>query len=870
MHEQLERAKQTARKARQTAQNMKEKIGINFLYLVGLIPILLLALYVRTRNLKWLYGRYLLGLDPYVFYRYAGQILSPSGLPAVDTLRYAPLGHLLTATEKFFSYTLAYGYKLVAWTGLSQMSFHIWYPVIAGIIGFIFMFLFVRELFDNKVALISTAFLTVIPTYIYRTGAGFADHEAMALMWMFIALFLFAKAWVASSRASGSAPASSSLESRHSDSGSWWEKQGRSIAFSASSGLFSGFMLLTWGGYRFLLAAVGLFMILMLLFSKLEDKHIYTYFVWIVVTAIFAYIRYGASFIRDYMFILSSFAVVACLVYLSLSKIKLSDDIERKFPLGFFSIIATTLIGLTVVLTTRIISLKAMYAYVFNPAGASRVSATVSENAQPWFTGGNGWMSGFGPTIWLILIGAVILFYFTFRGSAKYSGWLTFSWIVTLASLIFSHYKPSSSVNTLIGNSYLYVLAAFVLVFIGIYLHTYNKDKDNFEKIFNARWQLLFIFGWFAFTLVVVRGAIRTIMVMAPVAAIVVGFSVVKVFDWCWKDKHKVFAIMLGVFVLFCFVSNAQASINVSEGSGSGYPGQWEGAMNWIRESTSADAVFMHWWDYGYWTQTLGERASVVDGGNAMGWDHQAGRYSLLGRDPANYLPYLKTHGVTHLLISKEEMGKFHAFSTIGSDENWDLRSTIGTFALQQSNYKENRDGVNYTELIYNGGWGLDKDYVIGSKVLPQGGSAVIGFVLNLYGDAAAGDVAIVDPQVAFHDGTNQYAAPLKCICHGGACQTLNPAGFGGCLILLPHHSSSGEVNPLGAGFFVSEKVADTNLVKLYIKGEQIEYFTEVYSDGTPLGLYGGRVIGAVRIWEVNYPDWVETDEKYLESSVYG
>ena len=49
--------------------------------------------------------------------------------------------------------------------------------------------------------------------------------------------------------------------------------------------------------------------------------------------------------------------------------------------------------------------------------------------------------------------------------------------------------------------------------------------------------------------------------------------------------------------------------------SGSGLPGAWEDVYRWIRENTPEDAVITHWWDYGYWTQAVGERASTHDGG---------------------------------------------------------------------------------------------------------------------------------------------------------------------------------------------------------------------------------------------------------------
>ena len=39
----------------------------------------------------------------------------------------------------------------------------------------------------------------------------------------------------------------------------------------------------------------------------------------------------------------------------------------------------------------------------------------------------------------------------------------------------------------------------------------------------------------------------------------------------------------------------------------------WTDATNWIKENTPSDSVIFSWWDYGYWIQTLGERATLAD-----------------------------------------------------------------------------------------------------------------------------------------------------------------------------------------------------------------------------------------------------------------
>ncbi len=39
----------------------------------------------------------------------------------------------------------------------------------------------------------------------------------------------------------------------------------------------------------------------------------------------------------------------------------------------------------------------------------------------------------------------------------------------------------------------------------------------------------------------------------------------------------------------------------------------WLDALDWIKNNTPKDAVVAAWWDYGYWIQTMGERASLAD-----------------------------------------------------------------------------------------------------------------------------------------------------------------------------------------------------------------------------------------------------------------
>jgi dolichyl-diphosphooligosaccharide--protein glycosyltransferase len=55
---------------------------------------------------------------------------------------------------------------------------------------------------------------------------------------------------------------------------------------------------------------------------------------------------------------------------------------------------------------------------------------------------------------------------------------------------------------------------------------------------------------------------------------------------------------------------------------GSSYPpgNDWLETMEWIKTNTPEDSVIVSWWDYGYWIQTLGERATLVDNSTLNDW----------------------------------------------------------------------------------------------------------------------------------------------------------------------------------------------------------------------------------------------------------
>ena len=129
----------------------------------------------------------------------------------------------------------------------------------------------------------------------------------------------------------------------------------------------------------------------------------------------------------------------------------------------------------------------------------------------------------------------------------------------------------------------------------------------------------------------------------------------------------------------------------------------------------------------------------------------------------------------------------------------------------------------------------------------------------------------ISEPKAYVAQNNNQYAFDVDCIYLNNQKLEFEANNtLGGCLVLAPYIIDQKTADPIGAAFWVSEKAKDGNFAKLYMFNETSEYFEEVYNNQMPLGLYKGRLIGPIRIWQVNYPEWAQTNETLYERHLYG
>jgi len=844
--------------------------------------------FIRTRNMPLLKdittGKFIpIALDPHIFLRYVRYAVEHGSLMSIDCMRYYPWcfggsygGNMIEF--KLLTYFIAYLYKFLHFfnSSLTVEYVHVIYPAIAFVISLVFFFLFVKKLFDYKIALLASAFLTVVPGFLYRTMAGFSDKEALGFVFMFAAFYFFVIAWQSKSTK-------------------------KSIWLGAVAGLMTGAMGLVWGGFSFVITTIGLFVLFEVLLNRLDEENSYTYISWYVVFVLILMIFRGYSFaniIGSIYTALDTLALGMVLIDLLIFKkniIKKKEKIERKIPTGIFSFLATILVGivtLMVVFHPDFIfdRIKDVYVTFTNPFGTGRWALTVAEAHQPYLVD---WIANSSWTyFWLFAGGSVLLFHNAIKNIIGKNAWKgTIVYLLFILGFTFSRYSAGSSVLNGTTKTALFIYLGSLIIFFGFifgyYIYYFYKDKEKFHNISKIKDMTLFVLAWFIVMIVGARSASRLILVFIPVTAVLAGYLVMKAVEYSpkiKKDSYKITAYIIIFLVILSpfgsiigaiplinkipiinndglLVGFAKQTYTQAKYTGPSYNQQWQYSMQWVRENTEEDSVFAHWWDYGYWVQTGGQRATVTDGGNAMTTlNHFMGRYVLTGQNEIEALEFLKAHDANYLLMISDEIGKYPAYSSIGSDADWDRYSSLQVFQLDKSNIQETRDELIY---LYRGGVTLDEDFTYKGQLYPRGAAGVGGIFLPLTPKEDGFEFG--QPTAVLIYNGQQVRVPLQCIFFDGQEINFPEEGLDGCLRMIPVINENGQIDSLSAGFYISPKVRRTLFTQLYLFGKEGKYFKEVYNDKDrmPLALYQGRIIGPLKIWKISYPSNLEVPEVY-------
>ena len=123
--------------------------------ILGLIVLLIFAWNIRTVNVPNLKdvttGDYTLGpdLDPFLFLRYAKNIVEHGSAIQHDSMRYVPLGYDTSEETKLLPYMIAYFHKAVSlFKDVSVNYSAVMFPAFMFLLTVIAFFLFIRKVFE--------------------------------------------------------------------------------------------------------------------------------------------------------------------------------------------------------------------------------------------------------------------------------------------------------------------------------------------------------------------------------------------------------------------------------------------------------------------------------------------------------------------------------------------------------------------------------------------------------------------------------------------------------------------------------------------------------------------------------------------------
>ena len=828
-----------------------------------IVSIICIGVFIRTRNLGLLEGKYLFGNDPYLFLRYAQYIVDHGHLMSHDPLRIVPWGVNTSHHLNGVAYAIAYLHKIgkLIVPSLTVIEVVIWYPIVLFALAMIFFFLLAKRLFNREIALLACALLAVVPSFLFRTIAGFADKEPLAILLMFVSFYLYVRGWQST-------------------------RVGVRVVLGVLAGMFTGLMGLTWRGVFFVLLTIGLYNCVLLLSNAFREKDYSLYLGWYIPVVLL--LSQGTQRYGGLIGVLTSVKTGLLTLFLLVSSIhfvlfkahfmKISHKLKDRVPEGMASLLAALILiigGVCIVNGPELIAHKLysavellLYPWGEPSSSNARLASSISELHQPFLAF---WWGSFGFLLYLFPLGSIALCYQWLRKMRTYK-WTLAAYVFLICSIILTRLSEGSLLDgrSILSNAlYLGSFAVFGSVLLFAFVHSFYKDKLVLKGIAHLGRAYLFVLIWLVLTAVAARTARRFFVVVSPIAVMLASYAIIEMCNRIVKRPcggnlplYDVFSVKPGrwgmIMILAVSIGGgppsiaglAKSSYELAKKAEPNFDQQWCDATEWIRTRTPNDAILAaSEWNCGYWIQSIGQRATLLDGSCA-----QVGVFArrvLCAQSEDEALKYLRGRRATHLLISSRAVRGYSGFSHYGSDKSDDRRSQIGEFELDP---KTSRPGHTFLHYRRGGGWPLDRDIVYRGTLYPKARSCITDFFVTA--KWLENRLVIGQPiAVVSYEGV-ETEIPLRSVLIEGKEHQFEE-GLEGCLRIIPHQDESEDLKRYGAALYISEKAMRTLWGQLFLLGKESNHFENVYDDEgqRPLAISGEKLVGSLKIWKIHYPD---------------
>ena len=269
--------------------------------------------------------------------------------------------------------------------------------------------------------------------------------------------------------------------------------------------------------------------------------------------------------------------------------------------------------------------------------------------------------------------------------------------------------------------------------------------------------------------------------------------------------------------------------------------------LNNIAKHTDENAVIAAWWDYGSKIHWFANRATVVDSDHYIPyWIFMMARHVFSGPSSTEAFTFLKTHNVTHLMITTNELLRLDGITYIGSDETFDRVASVHFLMPVQS--QQVSPSVRQTDMIPHNPRTMDT-LLLNGKNYPPGKWLLRGVSIKSDGDTWAAKVYGVTKDGDFSLPPKEFQVGTSHVMH-------EKEGIPGSIVIMFN-----EAGKNWQAFYLSEGAARLLSVRLYLFLEEIPGFSLIYDTNSEARCEHN----ALRLWKIDYPEAIQPNPKYRE-----
>lgn len=783
---------------------------------LSLCLILLLGAKIRLQGMPNIPTGHFAANDAFLYYSQSETILTDGKLPKVDQRRWVPTGRDLGQTFSGYAYALAYAYSTIKLflPNVTRYQVLLVMPTLCFLLGMMGLCIFLYIRFGFTTAAIAGILLTFMPGSIERSAAGFSDRDAWCLMLGTLAVTAYL----------------------------WKENITRKwnrYIFTCLSGLFVCLGGVSWEGFGVFVLTIVVIEIWRFLTTDTEE-HISEYLLWVLSFIPTLYLfsppyQSGSGWTTH----ASAFLLVPPIVMLLLRTIRyFLTRAQHPFAKGLTEKMSTRGISL-VLCAICILSGIAYIVFVWDtfaqsilPFSSEAVIGTVLELLSPT------------DIFWYGRYGHVLLVASTTLTCGCLIYWGKKAIPLAIAITVFT--------ATTFLRQYLYHLISPVIceyLFYGAVAFTpiaamgtatlrTQKDSEELTYIALAFWLML----WTGLARDAQRYDFFIGIPLACFAAVGIQNGTTQITKHLMKKiktpinrkKHDTIhawtktAITIAVILMILLweppgnthlppLTHRGYQIKVTQQNV--YPGKdtpMAKACRWIKQHRSADNVFAAPWSYGHMLNVLGGVKTIIDPDHfILRRIHQYQEHVITATTEREALEFLKTHNVTHILMSEQDV--LH-IASLHTDE--------------RAQYP-----IPIVKLIPHSHTGS-----IHARFIPANKKTMLNFVeINFYNK----------PPTATAKLKNGKTVKIGYVKPDGTAEK-NSEKYGGIL----HHFDTKTHQE--AIHYLSAHAWNSFAIKLFFRNQQSNAFVPVYPQQDTKN-------AKVKIWEIQYPPNIKENPKYLE-----